>query len=113
MNFDVLFASVPVADLPRAVDWYEKLFGRAPDVVPNEQEVMWHVAEAGWLYVVAEPERAGQTLVSVCVADLDRAITELEDRGIAIASNETVPGAGRKAWLRDPDGNAVAVMEVL
>jgi predicted enzyme related to lactoylglutathione lyase len=73
---------------------------------------MWRVAEAGWLYVIAEPAR-GQTLVDLCVAGLDGALEELGHRGVAVASTETVPGAGRKAWLVDPDGNSVAILEVL
>jgi hypothetical protein len=40
----VLFASVPVANLQVAMDWYELVFGRAPDIVPNSNEVMWRKA---------------------------------------------------------------------
>jgi predicted enzyme related to lactoylglutathione lyase len=113
VTIDVLFASVPVADLATATAWYERLFGRPPDIVPNEHEVMWRIADGAWLYVLIDPDRAGQTLISICVGDLDDATTAIEQRGISVASTETVPGAGRKAWLSDPDGNAVAVIEVL
>ena len=44
---EVLFASVPVANLQVATDWYERLFARAPDIVPNSNEVMWRVAGNG------------------------------------------------------------------
>ena len=50
----VLFAGVPVADHPAARAWYERLFGRGPDMVPNQTEVVWQVAEGGWVYVVAD-----------------------------------------------------------
>ncbi len=53
MTMEVLFASVPVADLHTAIGWYDRLFGRAADIVPNETEVMWCVAGNGWLYVTA------------------------------------------------------------
>ena len=35
---EVLFASVPVADLNPAVLWYQRVFGRVPDIVPDEHE---------------------------------------------------------------------------
>ena len=52
---EVLFASVPVADLQAAMGWYEQLFGRPADIVPNKDEVMWGVSGNGWLYVIEEP----------------------------------------------------------
>jgi hypothetical protein len=47
VTMEVLFACVPVANLQVAMDWYELLFGRAPDIVPNSNEVMWRVAGNG------------------------------------------------------------------
>lgn len=41
---EVLFASVPVVDFKAALPWYERVFGHVPDVVPNENEVLWRVA---------------------------------------------------------------------
>jgi predicted enzyme related to lactoylglutathione lyase len=113
MKIDVLFASVPVADLATGTAWYERLLGRPPDIVPNEHEVMWQIADGAWLYALVDPDRAGQTLISLCVANLDDATTAIEQRGIRVASTETILGAGRKAWFSDPDGNAVAVIEVV
>ena len=57
VTVEVLFASVPVADLREAVPWYEQLFGREADLVPNENEVMWRMTPSGWLYVVEDAER--------------------------------------------------------
>ena len=58
VTMEVLFASVPVADLQAAMGWYEQLFGRPADIVPNKDEVMWGVSGNGWLYVIEEPDRA-------------------------------------------------------
>ena len=112
MKIDVLFASVPVADLARATAWYARLFGRTADIVPNDTEEMWHVADGAWVYVIVDAARAGHTLVSVSVPDLDDATASLEARGIAVESAETVGTAGRKAWLSDPDGNSLVLIEV-
>jgi predicted enzyme related to lactoylglutathione lyase len=62
--------------------------------------------------VVQDPSRAGHGLVTVAVADLDQAITELAERGIRGAPPETVGSAGRKATVADPDGNTIALIEV-
>ncbi len=45
------------------MEWYQRLFGRGPDIVPNSNEVMWQVTGNGWLYVINDPERAGRTVV--------------------------------------------------
>ena len=39
-----VIAGVPVADLHAEMGWYERLFGRPADIVPNDNEAMWCVA---------------------------------------------------------------------
>ena len=109
---EVLFAGVRVRDLGPATDWYARLFDRPPDVVPNEQEVMWRVADGGWLYVIEDAGRAGKSLATIAVTDLDAALGDLASRGIALESIEPVGDAGRKASTEDPDGNLIALIEV-
>lgn len=109
---EVLFASVPVSDLDVARRWYERLFGRPPDIVPNQHEVMWCVVGSGWLYVIRDPERAGRTVVTVSVSDLDRFVEDLAGRGIPVGPVEAVGDAGRKAIAVDADGNAISLIEV-
>jgi predicted enzyme related to lactoylglutathione lyase len=109
---EVLFASLPVADLQAAVVWYEQLFGRAADIVPNENEVMWCVAGNGWLCVIEDPERAGRTVVTISVGDLDQFVADLASRGINAGPIEAVGGAGRKANVVDEDGNVISWIQV-
>jgi predicted enzyme related to lactoylglutathione lyase len=109
---DVLFVGVPVRALSDAQPWYESLFGRAPDIVPNDQEVMWKVVEDGWLYVVEDAPRAGRSLIALAVADLDDAVAEVAGRGLRPDSVEQVGDAGRKAIFTDPDGNSVSMLDV-
>jgi predicted enzyme related to lactoylglutathione lyase len=110
---EVLFASVPVADLRSAKVWYEQLFGRAADIVPNENEVMWCVAGNGWLYVIGDSERAGRTVVTVSVSDLDQFVADLSKRGISAGPIQSVGGAGRKADVVDADGNVISWIQVV
>ena len=73
---------------------------------------MWRLAEPAWLYVVVDPGRAGHTLVTLSVGDLDATLAELAARGIEAHTVEDVGDAGRKATVLDPDGNSVAIIEV-
>jgi predicted enzyme related to lactoylglutathione lyase len=110
---DVLFAGMPVSDFAAALDWYTRLFGRAPDIPVHDTEVMWQVAAGGWLYVVADPARCGGGLVSIAVTDLDTALADLAARGVdPDAPVERMGDAGRKATFHDPEGNRVSLLEV-
>ena len=51
VQMQTLFAGVPARDFDASVDWYARLFGRAPDVVAHEHEVLWRVSDTGWMYV--------------------------------------------------------------
>lgn len=112
MSMEVLFAGVRVRQLALAVDWYSRLFGRPPDIVPNEDEVMWRVADGGWLYVIEVAGSAGNSSVTIAVTDLDEAAADVAARGIAIGAIEAVGDAARKAATEDPDGNSLALIEV-
>lgn len=109
---DVLFAGIAVADFPSAVAWYERLFGRPADIVVRDGEMMWKIAEAAWIYVLEDRTRAGNSLVTMAVSDLEEAVHEIGDRGIINASIEVIVGAGRKASFADPEGNVISFIEV-
>jgi hypothetical protein len=112
MDIEVAFIGVPVNDLGTGRDFFERLLGSPPDVLVNEGEVMWRVAEAAWLYVVVDPPRAGQALAGLSVEALDATLLELAARGITPSSVEHVSDDARKATVLDPDGNSVAIIEV-
>ncbi len=112
MEIEVAFIAVPVSDLENGRDFFERLLGRAVDIVPNEHEVMWRLNSAAWLYVVVDLARAGQGLATLSVGDLDGTLAELADRGIQPVSVEEVGADARKATVIDPDGNVVAIIEV-
>jgi predicted enzyme related to lactoylglutathione lyase len=111
-EIEVLFAAVSVADFESALDWYTRLFGRPPDITPHETEVMWQILEGAWLYVVLDRERAGKSVVTLSVGDLDTTAARIAARGVRTDSFEQVGDAGRKATFRDPDGNVISFAEV-
>ncbi|HTJ69712.1 MAG TPA: VOC family protein [Actinospica sp.] len=112
MDFELVFAGMPVSDLGVAVDWYTRLIGRAADVPVNETEVMWQLADSAFVYVVLDPEHAGSSVLSLAVADLDAAVAEAAERGVPGGPIELVGTAGRRATCTDPDGNRVALIQV-
>lgn len=113
MAINHLFAGVAVADYNEALTWYERLLGRPPDVIVQEHEAMWQVAETGWIYVVGDLTRAGNALLTLLVDDLEDQIAELAARGLATGAIDTVPGVVRKMVLIDPEGNRITVGEDL
>ncbi len=112
MSIDVLFASLPVADLREAIPWYERLFGRVADIVPNDNEVMWRMTESGWIYVMEDAGHAGGTVVAIAVSDLDELVSDLAGRGISPGPMEVAGDAARRAYVVDPDGNLISWIEV-
>ena len=108
---ELLFSGVPVADFAAATQWYERFFGRPPDVVVHDHEVMWRVSESGWVYVVRDPERAGRALVAISVSDLPAALDQVRGRGIAVPPVELIGDVERKASIADPEGNVVALIK--
>jgi catechol 2,3-dioxygenase-like lactoylglutathione lyase family enzyme len=112
VKIEVAFTGVPVSDLARGQDFFERILGKPPDVLVNENEVMWQVAEAAWLYVVVDPARAGRALAAVSVPDLDAALGELAGRGIEPSVIEQPGPSARKATVLDLDGNSFALIEV-
>ena len=113
MAITFLFAGVPVADYDAARPWYERLFGRAPDMLPHDREAAWQLSETGWIYVVADADRAGRALVTVLVDDLDEHVAGLTERGIVVEAIETVPGKFRRTAAVDPEGNRVTFAQPL
>jgi predicted enzyme related to lactoylglutathione lyase len=102
----ILFAGVPVSDIAVARRFYERLFGRPPDLVPHEREVAWQLAEGGWVYVVEDAPRAGRSLLSLIVEDLDAELAPVEERGLEVT--RLSGGPPFKAEVVDPDGNKVS-----
>jgi hypothetical protein len=110
---DHLFAGIAVSDYRSALEWYTMVFGRQPDVVVTENhESMWQVREHAWVYVVVDAMRAGKSLVTILVDDIEAHVSALSDRGIAGLDLLIAPGLYRKVELSDGDGNKVTFADV-
>jgi catechol 2,3-dioxygenase-like lactoylglutathione lyase family enzyme len=118
-------ALMAVSDLERARRFYEDQLG----LVPGEQEqeaVRYFCAEGTSLFVYLQPQHAGASQATIAgwtVDDLDQTMDELTSRGVQFEHYDQ-PGirtderglfdAGdfRAAWIKDPDGNTMAITEV-
>ena len=118
--------AIAVSDLDAARGFYEDRLGLAPGDEEPGQSVRYPCADATRLFVYLSPENAGRspaTLAGWFVDDLDRTMEELAARGVAFERYDQ-PGirtdergvfdAGRfrAAWIKDPDGNTLAITEV-
>jgi hypothetical protein len=113
-----LLAVVPVADFVPALDWYERLLGRPPDVFPmaDERLAEWQLTFSAGIQVVDDPGRAGTAQVTLAVDDLDKALAALSARGLPVgdAGGGELPGGGtvRAVIVTDPEGNVLTLAGV-
>ena len=112
MSIEYVFAGMAVTRLDVAMQWYERLLGRPPDMRPNEREATWQVAQTASVYLVADDDRAGRSAVTMFVDDLDAELDAITRRGISVGQIETAPGLFRRVMISDPDGNAIQLAEL-
>jgi catechol 2,3-dioxygenase-like lactoylglutathione lyase family enzyme len=118
-------AVLAVSDLDRAKRFYEDRLGLAPGEAEQEA-VRYPCADGTEIGIYLSPANAGKspaTLAGWFVDDLDQTMAELASRGVAFERYDQ-PGlktdergvfdAGRfrAAWIKDPDGNTLALTEV-
>jgi catechol 2,3-dioxygenase-like lactoylglutathione lyase family enzyme len=118
-------ALLAVSDLDRARRFYEHQLGLAPG--EEEQDgVAYPCANGTRIFVYLSPENAGKsaaTLAGWFVDDLDLTMDELGSRGVVfeqydqpgIKTDERCvfdAGRFRAAWMKDPDGNTMALTQL-
>ncbi len=78
-------------------------------MLPNDREACWRLSPEAWLYVEADPQRAGSARNTLFVADLDAFLAAARGRGIEPGPVELVAGSIRQSVVVDPDGNRLKV----
>jgi catechol 2,3-dioxygenase-like lactoylglutathione lyase family enzyme len=118
-------ALMAVSDLDRARRFYEQQLG----LVPGEEEpqgVRYPCADGTGIFVYLSPENAGKSPATVAgwlVEELDETMDELASRGVSFEQYDQPglktdergvfdSGRFRAAWIKDPDGNTMAITEV-
>ena len=117
-------AVIAVSDLDAARRFYGEQLGLTT-AEDEEQGVRYRCANATSIFVYHSPENAGRspaTMAGWFVDDLDQTIDELAARGVAFEQYDQPgiktdergvfdSGSFRAVWVRDPDGNTLAITE--
>jgi catechol 2,3-dioxygenase-like lactoylglutathione lyase family enzyme len=117
-------ALLAVSDLDRARRFYEHQLGLVPGEVEQEG-VRYPCAHGTEVFVYLSPDNAGKspaTLAGWLVDDLDQTMDELASRGVVFEQYDQPgiktdargvfdAGGFRAVWVKDPDGNTMALTE--
>ena len=110
MDATHLFAGLAVPDFKGACDWYERLFGSPPALLPRDGEAVWHATSSASVYVTADRARAGNGLLTVAVKNLDTQRADLARRKVPVEESAEPTGM-RTLIANDPDGNTIKFFE--
>ena len=118
-------AAVAVSDMDRAKEFYEGKLGLTAASDDPDGGRTYEFADGTTLHVFPSPGNAGRSGATVAgweVDDLERIVDELTAQGVMfeqydeppIATNEkgvAVVGESKAAWLKDPDGNILGLIQ--
>jgi catechol 2,3-dioxygenase-like lactoylglutathione lyase family enzyme len=123
MDMKLELIPVPVRDIDRAKAFYVDRLGFMPDVdvQPTEGVRVVQLTPPGSACSIVLstglPEIADMTPGTIkglhlVVNDIEKARTELLERGVEVAEITDVGGGVKYAWLADPDGNSLTLQEM-
>ena len=104
-----VFAAITVRERDAAIEFYGRLLGMPPTMLPNDDEAAWQLTGGGWLYVLRDNDRAGRAVVTLLVDDFDARLASAAAAGIELGPVEMVAGSVRTTWIKDPDGNRIQI----
>jgi catechol 2,3-dioxygenase-like lactoylglutathione lyase family enzyme len=118
-------ASVAVANIARAAEFYEGKLGLAGGEQQSDESRIYACGDGTSLHVYESRAHAGKadtTLATWEVADVEDVVDELASNGVTFERyDDPVLKAdekgihelddGRVAWFKDPDGNTFAIEE--
>jgi catechol 2,3-dioxygenase-like lactoylglutathione lyase family enzyme len=111
---------LPVTDIPRAREFYEKKLGLTPKRAVENGEVIYETdGSTVAIYPRPEPPKSDHTELSFEVRDIEAEMEDLRRRGVKFEEYD-MPGlktenglchlgTEKAAWLKDPDGNILCI----
>lgn len=120
------FAGIAVKDLAKAKDFYSNTIGL--ELSDDKMGLNYKLPGGGGLFIYEKSDHqpAGYTCLNFVVEDIDEAVDELTDTGVKFERYDNMPmkqddkGVARGlssghgpdiAWLTDPSGNILAVLQ--
>jgi len=114
---------LPVKDMNRAREFYEKKLGLKPLGARQDGKFQYAGGAGGVIALFPKPEgtKAEHTAVSFQVKDIAKEIQELKQRGVVFEDYDSpglktvnhvcVLGAEKAAWFKDTEGNYLCIHE--
>jgi catechol 2,3-dioxygenase-like lactoylglutathione lyase family enzyme len=114
---------LPVKDLNRAREFYEKKLGLKPLGARQDGKFLFAGGDGGTIALFPKPEgtKAEHTAVSFLVKDIAREIKDLKQRGVVFEDYDfpgmktenhvCVLGSEKAAWFKDTEGNYLCLHE--
>jgi catechol 2,3-dioxygenase-like lactoylglutathione lyase family enzyme len=124
LNHAAVTTMLPVIDMARARDFYERGLGLMPGGFKPDGKFVYRVG-GSTLALFPKPEgtKAEHTAVSFQVPDIAAAIVALKRNGVVFEDYDfpdfktvdhvCVLGAEKAAWFKDPEGNYLCLHEDL
>lgn len=122
LNASQVTVMLPVRDIARARDFYERALGLQAGEERPDGKVVYRCAGCEIaLFPKAEGTKAEHTAISFRVEEINAAIAELEGRGVVFADYDLpefrtvghvcVLGSEKAAWFTDSEGNILCLHE--
>jgi predicted enzyme related to lactoylglutathione lyase len=105
MKVNQVFAVISSGRLEEAKAWYSRLFHRPADLHPMASVYEWHFGNGG-VQLVDDAKRAGTSMLTVIVPDLEALRRALEARQLTLGPTSDGDFA-RFAQIADNDGNQI------
>jgi catechol 2,3-dioxygenase-like lactoylglutathione lyase family enzyme len=114
---------LPVKDLNRAREFYEKKLGLKPLGARQDGKFLFAGGDGGTIALFPKPEgtKAEHTAVSFLVKEIAREIKELKQKGVVFEDYDfpglktenhvCVLGSEKAAWFKDTEGNYLCLHE--
>jgi predicted enzyme related to lactoylglutathione lyase len=114
--------TLPAKDVERAKAFYTKKVGATPGESSPGGTFLTLGETRFVIYPTPNPSRGGHTQMGISVKDVDAAVRELRDRGVAFEDYDmpglkTVNGmadtpGGKAAWFKDTEGNTIGLIQL-
>jgi len=118
-------AVVAVSDMGRAREFYEGKLGLSARTDDPDGGRTYACGGDTSIHVFLSPGNAGKSTATVAgwvVDDLERVVADLTSKGVTFEQYDTPPfatnekgiaviGESKSAWLKDPDGNTLALIQ--
>jgi predicted enzyme related to lactoylglutathione lyase len=109
----IIHVELTATDIARAADFYAEAFGWRTEPSPFVDEYLVATTGAGEGIdgaIMARTYQEQATIVWLQVDDLDATLVAVREAGGSVAGEvQEIPGQGRVAYVRDPDGTLVGL----